>query len=429
MSQEVAANKSDWRTDFLLGFNHHPLVEVYVESSSPAPGSFVMEQVDMQRDVMPIRLYHSNGYTDTGLWPYWQWERIASEEALARAEPLDGWVKDTIIAQASASAGIDVLVTGSTRLLANDLHWLEAANAMTLQDAVALLGLYLRGRGDFTISQDHGRMSFNRGLFYWVATRDVLKESWRWFTGLSNHWQATGDDTLLMLGQSVLQRFDRSLRARDGVHLQMVVPHNNDTADEAMAQLDVLLLFLLGSFDASAQIFHRALGLEGGKYAGWHKARWVERVGGKVPDVARLAGPGTDGDSILKILAALRNSIHGQALQAVTFHDTLIGPRETLIKLGLAEHAQLVNAIEKLGGRRRWGVRDLLPDVAGVEVDTFVDALFDCVAHLLNQIMKATPLDRLAGVDQSTLPNGPPELDQIFGARPRRWVAALMGCS
>jgi len=74
-------------------------------------------------------------------------------------------------------------------------------------------------------------------------------------------------------------------------------------------------------------------------------------------------------------------------------------------------------------------VRDLLPDVAGVEVDTFVDALFDCVAHLLNQIMKATPLDRLAGVDQSTLPNGPPELDQIFGARPRRWVAALMGCS
>jgi hypothetical protein len=418
------ASNPDWLANFLRDFNHHRLVKVYIESDSTSPGSFVMGKVDMQREIMPIRLYDRvDGYAETALWPFWQWERIAGEEAAARNEPPDGWVKDTIIAQASAAAGIDVLVTASTRLLSNDLHWISAANPMSVGEAVALLGLYLRGHNDFTINQGQGgRMSYSRGLFYWVATRDLLKESWRWFTGLSDYWQATRDQSLLMLGQSVLQRFDRSLRARDAVHLQMVVPHNNDTADEAMAQLDVLLVFLLGAFDASAQIFHRTVGLEGGKFAGWHKARWVESVGGRVPAVVAIVGPGSYGANVLKILAALRNSIHGEALQTVAFHDTIIGPRETLITLGLREHEELLESIEKLGGRRAWGVRDLLPDAAGVEVDTF-----DFVARLLNQLMQATPVERLTGVDVTALPDGPPEDDQVFGVRQRRWIRALMG--
>jgi len=43
------------------------------------------------------------------------------------------------------------------------------------------------------------------------------------------------------------------------------------------------------------------------------------------------------------------------------------------------------------------GLEQLLPDVAGVEPDTFVDAVGEAAGRLMNELMDATPVERLTG--------------------------------
>lgn len=429
VDKDVLAARSDWLAELFLGFKHHPLIDMYSVADSEAPGNFVLGKPDMGRDLLPIRCYHSTGYTDTALWPYHQWVSIASGEAARRQASLGDWINDVTLARASIAGEMDLLVTNSGRMLIRPETWVAEANPMNLPDALAILGLFLRQHSDFTVIQSEGgRVTYDRGLFFWVAIRELLPESWRWFSALVDDWQTSKDESLLMLGQSTLQRFDRSLRARDQVHLQMVVPHNNDTADEAMAQLDTILLFLSGAFDASAQVAHVCAGLPRSRTrdAGWHRGTWLQYLTSAAPAFKDLVGVGTTGHSLLQILAALRNSIHGQALQTVGFKSSITSPTETLIRLPVKSHGQLLAGIQKLGGNALWGVRDLSPDMAGLEADTFADSLIRSAVNLMNLIIKTTPLEQLPGVNPSTLSSEAPS-DEVFAVERRQAVSALLG--
>lgn len=129
----------------------------------------------------------------------------------------------------------------------------------------------------------------NRGLFYWVGTRELLPSAWRWFSACVQHSQAVGDDSLLLLGQSVLQRVQRALQVRDDVNVALNRPQNNDTADEALSSLDVFLLLLMGAVDATARVVHAVLGIAGGPHAaGWQRREWLR--GGPSPWRATRAG-------------------------------------------------------------------------------------------------------------------------------------------
>jgi hypothetical protein len=117
---------------------------------------------------------------------------------------------------------------------------------MPVEAALALLGLYLRARDDFTLRRLPGfRETLGRGLFYWVLARELLPNAWRSTSAGVQHKQATGDDRVLQLFMSAITRLDRALRSRDRLHHQMKLEQNNDTADEALFFLDTFLVFLV----------------------------------------------------------------------------------------------------------------------------------------------------------------------------------------
>jgi hypothetical protein len=235
---------------------------------------------------------------------------------------MDEILRVLLLASASRDRGADALVTGSRVLIDPAIRGPVArdSNAMPVEAALALAGLYLRARDDFTLRQlQGGRETFNRGLFYWVLARELLPSAWRSTSAGGQHDQATGDDHVFQLFISVITRLDRALRSRDRLHHQMKLEQNNDTADEALFALDTFLVFLVGAFDAVGRAAHLTYGLDPSRIhdVSWRRSWRTRKLAPVAATLAQLMDNGTPARDTLDLLALLRNTVHGEALRTV----------------------------------------------------------------------------------------------------------------
>lgn len=273
-------------------------------------------------------------------------------------------VRDVRALEAVQEAEADLFIT--TRPYLHTFTWRIAREVViaTPEQALPLVSLYLRRQGIFlTHNSLDGRAtySFNKGLFYWVGTRDLLPAGWRWFSACV---QADEErDELVNLGQSLFQRVQRALQERDAALWALNRPQNNDTADDALGSLDNVLLSLMAAVDVTARVAHRSLGLDGSEYrAGWQNKRWLKKVEAVDPGLAAIVGPDSQGSNTLEVLRLLRNSIHGAALQPLAISTHPAKRDATLVGLPSADAQQLLDAMDALGGRSAFGLRILLPD-------------------------------------------------------------------
>lgn len=278
------------------------------------------------------------------------------------------------------------------------------------EDALPLLSLYLRRQDRFLVDQ---RFAFNRGLFYWVGTRELLPEAWRWFTACVQHSTGSGDDGLMLLAGSLLQRVDRALEARDEIHAALNQTQNNDVREDALAHLDVVLILLMAAMDVTARVAHRVLGLPPGDdyRAAWQSRRrggWFAAIQANAPALAAVIADGTPGADTLTILRLLRNSVHGAALQGLAFNPRS-GSQESLVGLPRDDEAEVLDAMDRLGGRNVWGVRRLLPGRSHVDPGLLVDRLLVSTVETLNALMAATPVEMLPHVALAPSDRLPPD--------------------
>lgn len=309
--------------------------------------------------------------------------------------------KDALAAQVAETIGADIFIT--ERQYLHEATW-TIADGITycdIDDAIQVIGLYLRSQGTFIISRDpagRGTHTMNRGLYYWVGMRELLPSAWRWFAGCVQHSQGGGDDRLLFLGQSVMQRIQRALQVRDEVHIALNKPQNNDTADDALSSLDVALLLLMGAVDATARVVHAVLGISGSaRSAGWQRKKWVTKVSAVAPGLGGLFQSAADHAHTLTILGLLRNSIHGEALPALGIG---MGRQRdgTLVELPVSQQAELLAAFTALGGTSAWGVQELISGRMHTDPGILLERLLPRVLQLLNEVMDATPVEQLSNV-------------------------------
>lgn len=318
---------------------------------------------------------------------------------------------DALAAMVSNAIGADLFITKRPYLHAVSWQVADGVTFVDVDEALAVLGLYLRAQDHYVTSRSpEGSVPhlMNRGLFFWVAARELLPSAWRWFAACVQHSTGGGGDSLLFLGQSVLQRVQRALQVRDQVHLGLNTPQNNDTADEALSSLDVVLLLLMGAADATARVAHTVLGLTGSpRDAGWQRNGWLTDVVAEAPTLGALFQPGTDDHHTLTILRLLRNSIHGEALQALGVGGS--GGRErTLVSLPASNGLKLKGSFSALGGLVDWGVEELIPRHLHCDPGVFIEQLFPRVLAMLNRIMDETPVERLARVTLQPADSLPP---------------------
>lgn len=342
---------------------------------------------------------------------------------------------DALAALVAEAVGADIFVTDRPYLHALTWRLSPGVTYCGLDDTLALVGLYQRVQGSFVVSgtlDGRGRHSLNRGLYYWVGTRELLPAAWRWFAACVQHARGSGDDGLIFLGQSLLQRVQRALQVRDDVHVALNKPQNNDTADEALMSLDVVLLLLMGAVDVTARVMHRVLQLDGkASTAGWQYPKWVKKVAASEPTAAEpLVGP-TDHKHVLTILRQLRNSIHGEALSALGVSRA----REragTLVGLRVADQNGFMQAVNALGGPSVWSVQTLLPGQLHADPGILLEELLPGVLRMLNAILEATPVEQLPHVNLRASDLEPPtiepgQLPDTFSAINRQSIRWQLG--
>lgn len=355
-------------------------------------------------------------------------------KAYASLDPDDATTRrsaDALAALAAQSLKADLFITCREYLHRVTSQLALGVTFCAPAEALALIGLYLRSQGIFLICKDPGSKStysFNKGLYYWVGTRELLPEGWRWYTACVAH-SVQGPDDLIYLGGAVFQRVVRVLRARDDLLRAMNQAQDNDVADDALTALDTCLVFLVGAVDATARVAHAVLCLppEDSNTAAWQKDRWLRDVTAQAPGLSAVVTTGTAGHDTLTILRLLRNTVHAAGLQALA-----VGPpgrrEETLIGLPSADASRVLAAADRQGGRDTWGLRELLPGRLHADPGVLLERLLPETIELLNSLMAATPVEQLAGVSLQPAdllpPAGP---NQPFGERERRSIRWQLG--
>lgn len=338
---------------------------------------------------------------------------------------------DVLAAQVAEAFGADLFVTNRPYLHRMTWHPVDGVTFCTVRQALAVLGLYLRSQGRFVIANELDRRTtcgMNRGLFYWVGTRELLPAAWRWFAACVQEANALGDDNLIFLGQSVLKRVQRALQVRDEVHVALNRRQDNDTADNAASAFDEVMLLLMGATDATARVAHLLLGVTGPpRRAGWQSRTWLAEVASIERPLSEVFKPGTDHSHTLTILRTLRNTIHGEALSTLRVSTGLRRER-TLLALPSGQQGDLEAAIKTLGGTALWGIEPAVSGPMYADPGVLLELLLPRVLSMLNRIMEATPVERFRHVRLQPHDGGPPADDQNFNeatCRSIRWQLGL----
>lgn len=323
---------------------------------------------------------------------------------------------DAVLLGAADAVSADLVVTERPFLLGG--HWFSSLQPMacTPEEGIALISQFLRLRGTYPAAATGANgitIRFDRGLFFWVGTRALLPEGWRWF---SHCVAAEGDghsQDLVITAQSVFQRIQRSLIARDTLRWQLTLPQNNDVADDALSEVDRILVYLVGAFDAVGRVSHRVLGLAGNEYgAGWQKENWLRKVQTSAPDLAAAMAPGTEAADLFEVVRLMRNSVHGAGLQALGLARG-VGRREgTGVSLPIAETQRLLELLTTRGWSDTWGLTEFYRGRFYVAPDAFIEHLLRASVPVLNDLMRLTPVERL--LDAPATSTGEPPMDGPF---------------
>jgi hypothetical protein len=408
----------------------HPLIDLYRYADDGPPTGLKPDHtvngetfyrgwaIVKDRDVggiWTVIVATDSGYSESGVMG--NWPQSAAEDArtdayrdLPDAEAKERRIADALASQVAGQAlHVDLYITERPYVRASE--WLQRTTTVCgPAEALTLLSLYLRAQDEFLIVP---KFHFNRGLFFWVGTREILPAAWRWFAACVQNALGEQNEELLILGGSLLQRVDRALQARDSIHIALNQPQNNDLREDSLSNLDIVLVLLMSALDVAARVAHRALQLPANAehQAGWQFRRkngWLDQVRAIAPNLAAVVDRGTDHEHVLTIVRLLRNSVHGAALQGLAV-GRAGAQEETLIGLPRADEAELLAAMDALGGRAKWGVTPTLPGRSHVDPGILVDRLFQAFPSLLNELMDETPVERLAHVRLKPLDAQPPD--------------------
>lgn len=308
---------------------------------------------------------------------------------------------DAFAIRVAADMGSDVFITDRPYLHITTLPLARDISVLTPEDALPIVGLYLRRQEEFITwrsTDGTGTATANRGLFYWVAARALLPQAWRWMAACVHEAIATNNDGLALLAQSLPLRIDQALRARDDAIAALSQPQNNDTADEALAALDRVLICLMGAVDVSARVAHLVLGFDEDRIrqAAWQRdGAWRRMVMAKKKDLTDLLQIEAHGDAIA-ILNTLRNTVHGAALHPMALSEDVLSRTDTVVGLPADQAVDLLTRVDRQGGRESWGIQEYIPGVFHAEIDVLIERLLPLVLDFLNDVMRLTPVENLA---------------------------------
>jgi hypothetical protein len=413
-------NDDDLAASIIRGFAGHPLLDVSTTAPTADP-HLEVERVDgpYPEDTAQVLTVGSRD-NGTGLVRYASQKEELARQYAAPGDDIGELTRRIILADHAELNGADAFVTCSAAMKAMAKAGpYEGANIMTPQEAVALVGLFLRLREDFAY-QHYGASSasFGKRGFYGLLARDLLPEGQRWLAVCPRARPMLSSPH--RLADTVLLRIERALYARDHIHEHLLRPQRLQGEDDALFYLDAFLYSLAGAFDAIGRVVHAACGMEGTpRRANWRgkeskkrakskeceksKSTWTDELAQKAPLIVSLMASGQPHRDALELVFLLRNWVHGEGLSSVPViedpygldhveHHLLLPPEDT---------RQLVDAMTRLGGLQSWGVRPLDGKLQLMDIGVFVETILPRAVAAMGAIMTLTPVESLRGATAS----------------------------
>lgn len=410
----------------LLSFSRYPELELLRTAPNVIPRLEILEPTE---NYIPIHTVD-----DAGIGVFWVWNatslRAEAQETANRLEiSEEDAYRAVVFASAAEEADADGFVT-NRNLLHTDHVGREGTYSPA--EAMALVGLALRLRGNESIGADLANLRLGGSTYHFVLARELTHAGWRWFSGCVTSSRSTNDDTAIYLGQAVLERFQRVLQIRDRLHAQAKIPSTPTVGDELVFQFETLLLFLSAAFDAAARVAHLVYFGSDYEEAGWRRGGWAKQLEEAEPRLAALVADGTRGGTVLKLISRMRNTIHGEALRTITLQPGG-QPTENPVELRANDAAKAITDIVSLGDKpASWGLYEQHARTY-LRVDRYAESLLPRATALLNDLMATTAVERLSGVDEQKLMTPPTNtptprpLDDMFSFEIRRRVRRLGG--
>ena len=360
-----------------------------------------------------VYAHHSEGGTYTSV--------SSTVAAYARGDTGSGAYGDRLPEAAADQRERDALAAGVATAIEADLFITErpylfgarkiAVPRVTfcrVPEALAMAGLYLRSQEEFVLwraADGSGGPIANEWLYYQIGAIGLLPELWRWSGVRVSESQHGALEALSGFTGALLLRVVRGLRTRDSFHRAVNLPQQRDAVRTVLVELDTILVMLMGAVDASARFVHILLAVEGGQHeAGWQRSGWRSKLAARSQPLADLFGNGTSLMDVLTILSRLRNTVHGQAIQATMRQTGQF--RDARITLPAENERQILASMDNLGGQAAWGACPGASGAVAVDPDQFVERLFPAVLGLLNAVMAATPPEHVPA-GQPSADSGP----------------------
>ena len=346
---------------------------------------------------------------------------------------------DAVAVSAAQALHADIFVTRRAYLLDVPVPLVDGVCCVRPEDALAVVGLYLRSCGEYVIRKD-ARTDYaetiNKGLYYWVGARELLPSGWGWFSSCLeiDRKQAppnTLPSDLTFLAGAVFQRLTRALQCRDDVLRAMSLRQDNDVAEDALIGLDTCLIFLMGALDAAARVANRMLRAPADdRTAGWQKRQWLKLVRQDTLELAEVLDTEYANDT-LTILSLLRNTVHGPGLPSSRVSGGRDGqPDGTMMRLPKADEVRILDAVHRQGGENAWGLRMLGLDQLHADPAVLLEKLLPATVSLLNDLLAKTPVERRLGhpIEPEKLRPPADPHDHLFSEEVRlsiRWQLGL----
>jgi hypothetical protein len=346
---------------------------------------------------------------------------------------------DLLVAAAHRTLDRDLLVTGSPWILhSKSRSTAKDSKARSLGEAIKIIGLFLRGRGDYRFRGQRRSWSepinFDRSLFYWVLARQLTPAMWRYFSACVALGESHGREYLAM-GSSILTRCKHALQARDFIGSAFYAP-DEGAKDATEYHFDYLALLLVGALDVQARIAHRAYGASGDKRVNFRHTGFLTQLKKQGATALFELLSRDETRAFLTLLFEVRNTIHSASMGSHGHHTTGRGPGWLEIEEG--EFARtLWEAAVAAGGPEQWGMTKyrFRRDSEDARVEEairlmpypYADQLTQRGIALVNDVARATDIARL--FTRSPMPELPdsPRGDRIFNSDVMTRIGLLGG--
>lgn len=380
-----------------------------------------IREPDLENDYVPVLVGYPGHAGYIVIPRYKQWKRLANSELLQFPRPAEKKLAEVLRARAALVWPADVFVTEWDLLLKCTVTWIREANPMPLADALALVGLFLRRRGEYAVAPVDGLPTgFPRGWSYMYTARAVLPAGFRFYSAvLSTSTGSRPPGTAERLAETVFTRVARALTARDHMMANVQQRHEHSANFDLLYHLDALLVQFVGAFDALARIADQAARLNSKPlHIGWHSENWREalRDAKTAPALIAVLGGDKPERNVIELLGTLRNNIHGDVLRTPepTKDDA---PYRFALSLPEQDRQKISQAVARLGGPTAWRLTTAPDGAMHADIVTFVERLTNKSLETIDTLMKLTPVEALAGYDAAKVTDAPPADDPIVGAR------------